>query len=230
LKKLIFQLAILLPALAAYPAQVVVDRMAAVVNKRVILESELDQAARVEYLIQGKAISDGKLSRTELEAVLDQLIDRSLLEQQIVHPDLLAPSQEELAARLKDVRDGIPGASSDEGWMALLQSYGVTEQDVVEHITSEFRVLRLVDLRFRGLVRIDKNAIAGYYQEKFVPELDHRGATPPPLEAVSSQIEKILVEQRVNDMLNEWLQTLRSQAHVDRISRPSTGPSNGAQP
>jgi parvulin-like peptidyl-prolyl isomerase len=230
LKKLIFQLAILLLALAACPAQVIVDRMAAVVNKRVILESELDQAARVEYLIQGKAIKDGRLSRTELEAVLDQLIDRSLLEQQIVHPDLLAPSQEELAVRLKDIRDGIPGASSDEGWKALLQSYGVTEQDVVEHITSEFRVLRLVDLRFRGLVRIDKSAIARYYEGKFVPELHHRGATPPPLEAVSSQIEKILVEQRVNDMLNEWLQTLRSQAHVDRISHGSTDPSGGAQP
>ena len=34
----------------------VVDRMVAVVNKRVILESELDQATRVEFLLQGKPI------------------------------------------------------------------------------------------------------------------------------------------------------------------------------
>lgn len=230
MKKLAFQLAILLPALAVCPAQVVVDRMAAVVNKRVILESELDQAARVEYLVQGKAFTGGKLSQPELEAVLDQLIDRSLLEQQIVHPDLLDPSPEELAARLKEIRDRVPGAGSDEGWKTLLESYGVTEQDVVEHLNSEFRVLRLVDLRFRGLVRIDKSAIAGYYQEKLVPELNHRGAAPPPLETVSDKIEKILVEQRVNDMLNEWLQTLRSQAHVERLSRALTNSGGGTQP
>ena len=34
----------------------VVDRMVAVVNKHVILESELDQATRVEFLEQGKPI------------------------------------------------------------------------------------------------------------------------------------------------------------------------------
>ena len=44
-------LLLLLPVLA--PAQVV-DRMVAVVNKHVILESELDQAARVEFLLEGK--------------------------------------------------------------------------------------------------------------------------------------------------------------------------------
>jgi hypothetical protein len=34
----------------------VVDRMVAVVNKHVILESELDQATRVEFLMQAKPI------------------------------------------------------------------------------------------------------------------------------------------------------------------------------
>ncbi len=211
-------------------AQVVVDRMAAVVNKRVILESELDQAARVEYLIQGKPLSGGRLSRAELQAVLDQLIDRSLLEQQIVHPDMLAPSPEELDARLREIRKRVPGAGSDEGWKSLLESYGVTEQDLIEHLTSEFRVLRLVDLRFRGLVRIDKSAIAGYYQEKFVPELNRRGAAPPPLGEVSDKIEKILLEQRVDDMLNEWLQTLRSQAHIERMGPAATNTPSGAHP
>jgi len=228
--KTALQIALALLLLANCPAQVVVDRMAAVVNKRVILESELDQAARVEYLIQGKALTGGNPSRPELLAVLEQLIDRSLLEQQIAHPEMVAPEPEEMAARLREVREHIPGANDDQRWKALLAAYGVTQQDVEEHLASEFRVLRLVDLRFRGLVRVDKSAIAGYYQDQFVPELKGRGATPPPLEEVSDKIEKILAEQRVNDMLNEWLQALRTQAHIERMMPAATTPSAGAHP
>lgn len=224
--KPVIQLAVLL-AFTVSTAQVVVDRMVAVVNKRVVMESELEQTMRVEFLIQGKPLTGGKPGQTEQQAVLDQLIDRSLLEQQIVHPDILAPTPEELAARLKEVRDHVPGAASDDGWRALLASYGVSEQDVTEHLKSEFAVLKLVDLRFRGLVRIDKSAIAGYYQEHFVPEMQRRGVTPPPLDAVSDKIEKILIEQRVDDMLSEWLQTLRSQAHIERLTLAANSPGGG---
>jgi SurA N-terminal domain len=228
--KAALQFALALLIMANCPAQVVVDRMAAVVNKRVILESELDQAARVEYLTQGKPLTGGNLSSPELLAVLEQLIDRSLLEQQMVHPEMVAPQPEEMAARLKEVRERIPGASDEERWKAMLAAYGVTQQDVEEHLASEFRVLRLVDLRFRGLVRVDKGAIAGYYQDQFVPELKRRGATPPALDEVAGKIEKILVEQRVNDMLNEWLQALRTQAHIERMMPAATNPPAGAHP
>src|SRR5713226_1880603 len=58
----------------------VVDRMVAVVNKHVILESELDQATRVEFLLQAKPIQS--LTQVDRSAVLERLIDRSLLVQQ----------------------------------------------------------------------------------------------------------------------------------------------------
>ena len=228
--KAALHLAFLLVTLFTCRAQVVVDRMAAVVNKRVIMESELDQAARVDYLIKGGALPGGKLSDPEVLTVLDQLIDRALLDQQIVHPDTLAPSPEELQARLHDIRERLPGAKSDEGWKALLAEYGVTQQDIEERLASEFRVLRLVDLRFRGLARVDKDAIASYYQEKLLPQLSRQGVPAPPLADVSDKIEKILVEQRVDDMLNDWLQTLRSQAHIERMMQAGATALGGANP
>ena len=72
----------------------VVDRMVAVVNRHVILESELDQATRVEFLLQGKPID--RLTYADRTAVLERLIDRSLLDQQIVNPAMLDPTPEEL--------------------------------------------------------------------------------------------------------------------------------------
>ena len=95
----------LIAAAGAQQQQVVVDRMVAVVNKRVILDSELEQEARVEQLLQGKPAE--KPSAQELQAVLEQMIDRSLLEQQIAKSAPLDPSTEELAAQVKEIRDKI---------------------------------------------------------------------------------------------------------------------------
>jgi parvulin-like peptidyl-prolyl isomerase len=200
---------------AVGPAQVVVDRIAAVVNKRVILESELDQSVRVESLLQNRPLGEAALTKSE---ALDQWIDRLLLEQQIAESDVVNPTPEELAARLKEVRSQIKDAAADEGWQKALAAYGLSERDVENSLISEFRVLRLVDMRFRGLVRVDKVAVADYYQDRLVPELARRGAPVPPLADVSDKIEKILVEQRMDSLLNDWLQTLHGQAHIEKMA------------
>jgi parvulin-like peptidyl-prolyl isomerase len=195
-------------------AQVVVDRIAAVVNKHVILESELDQSIRVECLLQNRPLDDKALTKPE---ALDQSIDRLLLEQQIAESDVVNPTPEELLARLKEVRAQVKDGETDEGWQRALAAYGVTQQDVENHLIAEFRVLRFVDGRFRGLVRVDKATIAGYYQDKLVPELSRRGAPVPPLAEVSDKIEKVLVEQRMDSMLDDLLKTLRGQAHIEKM-------------
>lgn len=219
--------AVLLVAWAFAWAQDVVDRMAAVVNRRVILESELDQALRIELLLQSKPLSQENQGPGERQAVLERLIDQALLEQQIAHPEILSPTADELAARVQELRAQIPGASNDSGWESLLASYGLSQQDVERHLVSEIRILRLVDLRFRGLVHIDKSSIAGYYENKLVPELHRKGAAVPPLADVSDKIEKILVEQNMSAMLNEWLQTLRSQAHIEKMISPGASVAAG---
>ena len=202
----------------------VVDRMVAVVNRHVILESELDQATRVEFLLQAKPIE--RVTSVDRMAVLERLIDRSLLDQQIVNPAMLDPAPEELKAKIEEMRQGIPGASANESWKNILTGYGLTQQDVEEQLTSQFRILRFIDLRFRGLVRIDKKAIAAYYQDRFLPEVRKRNASEPQLSEVSDKIEQILAEQRIDELLSNWLKTLRAQAHIERML-PATAANAG---
>jgi peptidyl-prolyl cis-trans isomerase SurA len=205
----------------------VVDRMVAVVNKRVILESELDQATRVEFLMQAKPIES--LTYADRTAVMERLIDRSLLDQQIVNPAMLDPAPEELKTKIEEIRQGIPGGTKDENWKTILGGYGLTQQDVEEQLTSEFRILRFIDLRFRGLVRVDKKAIAAYYQKSFLPEVRKRNAAEPKLAEVSDKIEQILAEQRIDELLNNWLKTLRAQAHIERML-PAAAMNAGSSP
>jgi parvulin-like peptidyl-prolyl isomerase len=206
----------------------VVDRMVAVVNRQVILQSEVEQTARVEFLLNGKPLD--QLNEAALKATLERLIDQDLLEQQIITATQLGASPAELAARLREVRAQIPGATDDQTWKTMLATYGLTEQDVAAQLDSQIRILRFVDLRFRGLVRVDRTAITIYYQETLVPELRKRGADVPPMDQVSDKIRQILVEQRIDGLLNTWLQTLRAQGHIERMMESNpTAHASGAK-
>jgi hypothetical protein len=96
-------------------------------------------------------------------------------------------------------------------------------------LSSQFRILRFIDLRFRALVRVDKEAIATYYQDRFLPEVRKRNASEPKLAEVSDKIEQILAEQRIDELLNNWLKTLRGQAHIERML-PAAATSAGNSP
>lgn len=224
-----FALVLLLP-IAGLAQPQVVDRMVAVVNKRVILQSELDQAARVEFLLQGKPIAS--LTQADTAAVLEQLIDRSLLEQQIINPTMLDPSPEEIAAKVKEVRQNFSASvgQDDNRWKNTLAAYGLTAQDLEEQLSSQARILRFVDLRFRALVRVEKDDIESYYQQKFLPEVRKRNAAAPALADVSDKIEQILVEQRIDTLLSDWLKTLRAQAHIETMLPVPSAPAAGTAP
>ena len=225
----LFQFAIL-AFLATLAQGQVVDRMVAVVNKHVILQSELDQAARVELLMQGKPIA--MLAQSDRSAILERLIDRALLDQQIANPEELAPTPAELADRNRELRQSVLGSAVADNarWNAALASYGLTQQDLDEQLTAEVRILRFVDLRFRGLVRVEKDDIAAYYQDKFLPEVRKRNAAEPALAEVSARIEQVLAEQRVDAMLADWLKTLRAQAHIEKMLPAPPAAAAGANP
>ncbi|HEY6968268.1 MAG TPA: SurA N-terminal domain-containing protein [Candidatus Angelobacter sp.] len=221
--KLAANFMLVLATFTACSAQVV-DRMVAVVNRQVILQSELEQTAHVECLLQGKPLDE--LTAAEMQAVLDRMIDQALLQQQIVNTAIMDPAPQEISSHLREARAQIPGAATDDQWRGLLNSYGVTQQDVENQIAAQLRILRFIDLRFRTLARVDRAAISNYYTEKLLPELRKQGAPEPPLEQVSGKIEKILTEQRIDELLSSWLQTLRSQARIQKLNaaaRPVAG-------
>ncbi len=212
----------LLLLLSAFQADSqVVDRMVAVVNKQIIMQSELEQVARVELLLGGRPL--GQLTDTEMHDVLKRMIDQDLLQQQISQSAIPEITAEEIAAQLHDARSQIPGAESDLKWQAMLAAYGVSEQDVARQLAAQVRILRFIDLRFRGLVNVDKTEIATYYQEKFLPELRQRGLPATPLtDEVSRTIEKIVVEERIGKLQDELVNSLRSQAHIEEMSAAGT--------
>jgi hypothetical protein len=121
---------------------------------------------------------------------------------------------EDIAKRVADVRRQNPAWRTDEGWRAARESYGLSEQDIAEHIATQLDVLRYIDQRFRPGVYIDKRSIESYYLDRFLPELKGEGAHKVPLREVSAKIQEILLQQRIEELFTSWLRNLRDQIGV----------------
>ena len=190
----------------------VVDRIVAMVNGRIILQSDWEEALCYEALLSGRNLS--QFSADDRRAVLDRLIDQELLHEQMKSADFQHATESEAQARIDEARKQYPQASTTEGWRSLLAGYHLTEKDVLAHVQRHLDVMRLVDAHLRPTVQIDSKSIEAYYRDKFVPQLRQSGATAVPLADVAGKIRELLTQEKVSELLVSWLQSLRSESDV----------------
>jgi hypothetical protein len=202
----------------------VIDRIVAIVNRHVILQSEWDEGLSYEALLTNRSLA--QFTDDDRKAVLDRLIDQELLREQMKSADFPHATDAEVAARVADARKLYPQASSPEAWQALLAQYHLVEKDLYAHVRQEIDLMRLVDVRLRPAVQIDSKSIEAYYRDQFVPKLKQAGSSEVPLAEVSSKIRELLTQEKVSELLVSWLQTLRSEGHVNipGVSSPANDP------
>ena len=204
----------------------IVDRIVATVNGHIILQSDWDEALCYEALLNGRALS--AFNDDERREVLDRLIDQELLAEQMKSAYFQHASEAEAAATVADARKRYPEAVTAEGWQAVLARFQLTEKDLLAHVQRQIDVMRLCDAHLRPAVQIDSKSIEAYYREKFVPQLKQSGAGDVPLADVSGKIRELLTEEKVNELLVSWLQTLRSESKVSMPGVATPAP-EGAQ-
>jgi len=209
---------------------VVLDRAVAVVNKHVILSSDLDDEIRLSVLDPNRG-GEGELTR---QRALEQLISRTLIEQQIRQEDLEAiePSAQEVNGRLEQMRRQLPACvhqncASDAGWKAFLQSHGLSSDRVESYLRYRLEILRFVEQRFRQGIQISQQQIETYYHDTLLPQYAP-GEVVPPLGDVAPRIQEILLQQQVNVLFDSWLTNLRQQGDVEVLD-PELAPPDAAE-
>ncbi len=208
---------------AAHAGQVI-DRIVATVNGHIILQSDWDEAMCYEALLNGRTIS--QFNDDDRRAVLDRLIDQELLGEQMKSASFQHASEDEAKARVAEARKAYPEAATDEGWQSVLARFGLTEKDLVAHVQQQIDLMRLVDARLRPAVQIDSKTVEAYYREKFVPQLKQSGEAGAPPADVAAQIRELLTEEKVNELMVSWLQSLRSES---KVSVPGSNAADGVQ-
>jgi hypothetical protein len=204
----------------------VIDRIVAMVNGQIILQSDWNDALRYEALLSGRTVSD--FNTEERREVLDRLIDQELLGEQMKSALFKHATEEEAAAEVAQTRQLYPEAATNDGWNAVLARFGLNEKALVSHVQEQIDLMRLVDAHLRPTVQIDSKSIEAYYREKFIPQLKQSGSGDVPLEEVSSQIRELLTQEKVSELMVSWLHSLRSESKVS-VPEMADSPGEGVQ-
>ena len=219
-------LPLLVGILALRSSAEVIDRIVATVNGHIILQSDWNDALRYEALLSARTVSD--FNEGERRAILDRLIDQELLAEQMKSASFSHATEEEAAAEIASARKLYPEASTDEGWQGVLGKYGLSERSLEQHVREQIDLMRLVDAHLRPAVQIDSKSVETYYRDKFVPQLKQSGEQEVPLADVSAKIRELLTEERVNELMVSWLQSLRSESKVS-VPGMEGSPGEGVQ-
>jgi hypothetical protein len=198
---------------------VTLDRVVAVVNGDLILESDVEAERRFDAF---HPLSSTKTStRDEL---INRLIDRALILQQIaMQPEPPIP-EAEVDAGLMSLRKAIPKCAAyhcetDAGWEKFVTDQGLTLPELRQHWKLRMEVLGFIEERFRMGIRISPQEIDDYYKKTLIPAYQKENAPAPPEDTIKDRIQEILLQQQVDKLLDDWLTALRAQGTV-RIPKP----------
>ncbi|HKR97694.1 MAG TPA: hypothetical protein VJW55_20115 [Candidatus Angelobacter sp.] len=195
------------------------DRIVATVNNHVILQSDWEDEVRFEALMSVRKPEEETVE--ERKAALDRLIDQDLLREQMRMTDLKPAGAEAIKKQVDGIRNDQLREHPGQSWAMTLSEYHLTDRVVECHVAAELEQLQLVDMRFRPSIQISSPEIAKYYREQIVPKLP--ASDPLSLDDAAPKIKEILIQEKINQLLNSWLQTLRSQAQI-RILSPEAAP------
>jgi len=198
----------------------IVDRVVTSVNGHVLLQSDWEQEIAFEALLNGR--DPDSFTAAERSAALDRLIDQELLREQ-VRP-LQMGSAQGVTARVAEVRKLQPDFSTDEGWRAALQRYGLTQSALEKRLSEDMQLMKLVEDRLRPSIQIDQKAVESYYHDQLLPEITKAGGSAKPLTEVYGKIRILLAEKKMNELLSGWLASLRAGS---RIRTPDAGAGEG---
>ena len=200
-------------------AEVTLDRVVAIVNGDLILESDIEEEQRFAAF---QPFSQAKpLTRDQL---IDRLIDRALIVQQMAlqpePPITDADVDDELAALRKSIpKCAAYHCDTQVGWERFVADQGFTLRELRDRWRLRMTVLRFIEERFRMGIRISQSEIDDYYKSTMIPAYEKENAAPPQEESVEDRIQEILLQQQVDKLLDDWLATLRAQGSV-RILKP----------
>ena len=195
------------------PAAQILDRVVASVGNVAITASDVEQQYRFERFLDVQWPPPPPNSDA-LDHAREHLTYQVLLtREENPGPADQAESEKSAAGRLAALRKEYGRA---EDYQRALRDLGMTETEVTARIAQQELMLRLIDERLRPAASPSDAAVAEYFHSTFVPEFQKKngGAAAPPLSEVEDQIREILIQKRINELLDQWIEELRPTTNV----------------
>ncbi len=193
-------------------AQQVVDKMVATVNAGVRTDLITYSDLMWQLALQPRTVLDNPSSE-DLNRALRLLIDQRLILQEAEKIPTIVPTQREVS----DARDELArNFTSVTEFQQRLQRVGLTSEKLNEIVEQRLKMEKYLDFRFRNFVVISQKEIADYYRDVYTPRVQARlpGRIVPPLEQVRDEIEKTLMEAKIESDTDAFLDQARERAEI----------------
>ena len=193
-------------------AQQVVDKMVATVNAGVKTDLITYSDLLWQLALQPGTVLDNPTSE-DLNRALRLLIDQRLILQEAEKLPTIVPTQKEVS----DARDELARNFPSQGqFQQRLQRVGLTSEKLDEIIEQRLKMEKYLDFRFRNFVVISDKEIADYYRDTYVPRFQARspGRIVPTLEQSRDEIERTLMEAKIESDTDAFLDTARERAEI----------------
>lgn len=212
MKRFMKTLVLVLTFCSMCAAQQVVDKMVATVNAGVRTELITYSDLLWQLALQPDTPLDNPGSE-ELNRTLRLLIDQRLILQEAEKLPTIVPTPAEIAGARAELARHF---SSEPVFRERLQRVGLTSEKLDEIIEQRLKMEKYLDFRFRNFVVISQKEIADYYRDVYVPRFKARnsGRIVPPLEQVRDEIEKTLMEAKIESDTDAFIDTLRERAEI----------------
>jgi hypothetical protein len=201
------RIALLIATLAWTAASVqaqVIDRILAVVDGAIIMQSDVTFAVRLG-LVPASSAADPTAE------ALDALIDRRLILEEVARYAPPDPAEADVDRNLADIR-----ARAAAGFDTVLRDTGISVEQLRRHLRDDLRLEAYLQQRF-GSMQPTEEEIVQYYR-------DHEssfttGGVAAPLDAVRDKVRTQLTTERRTGTIRDWIGGLRRRANVNILPR-----------
>ena len=199
-------------SLAFASGQQIIDRTVAVVGDRAITASEVEEQIALEELD-----ADGQPDRSpeRYREVVERLIRLRLVQREIELTGFAGATDEQVTQQMENLRSGFGSAAQ---LRQALAEHGLSEAVLEDFLRQQLDFALFVDFRFRTGLVIPPEEVEAYYTSVYRRSLP-ASTTPPPLDQVYEHLESEIVERRVDPLLNDWINRMRSQTRITIVEQ-----------
>ena len=193
-------------------AQQVVDKMVATVNAGVKTDLITYSDLVWQLALQPHTVLDNPTS-ADLNRALRLVIDQRLILQEAEKLPSIVPTQKEISDARDELARNFPTPLE---FQQRLQRVGLTSEKLDEIVEQRLKMEKYLDFRFRNFVVISQKEIADYYRDTYVPRFQARnpGRIVPALEQSRDEIERTLVEAKIESETDAFLDNARERAEI----------------
>lgn len=184
-----------------------VDGIAARIEDDILTESELQELANFQMLVDGHSKSRDELIR--------ELADQWIVRGEAVATKYPEPSVEDVDNAYAQLEKQF---ATPEEFKKRCAAVGLSDAAVRRMLAQQLYLSRFLDFRFRPAAQVDEQQIAAYYKDDFAPQLKKRGQPVPALEDVEDTIREVLIQRAIDARATTWLDETRERLQIDVMS------------